>query len=92
MKSSVKILIGAAVAGIIGAGTGLSAVHAEEQAMTKDAVKCVGVNECKGKGACHSSTNQCKGQNECKGKGFMMMSKADCEAKGGKVESTDSTY
>lgn len=84
MKSSVKVLIGAAVAGMIGAGAVVSLAHAEGEAM-KDMVKCMGVNECKGHGACHTSSNGCKGKNECKGKGVMMMSKTDCEAKGGKM-------
>jgi hypothetical protein len=37
-----------------------------------DDVMCTGVNACKGK-------------NGCKGQGNMKMSKADCEAKGGKA-------
>jgi hypothetical protein len=59
------------------------------QAQTKsggDAVKCAGVNECKGKGGCKSAMNDCKGKNSCKGKGFTeMKSAAECTQKGGKV-------
>ena len=52
----------------------------------KDAkVKCMGVKECKGKGACKSATSSCKGMNECKGKGVTPMSEADCKAKKGTV-------
>jgi uncharacterized membrane protein len=48
-------------------------------------VKCSGVNACKGTGECATATNSCKGQNACKGSGWMHSSKADCDAKGGKV-------
>ena len=48
-------------------------------------VKCSGINSCKGKGACASATNSCAGQNSCKGKGWIKATKADCDAKGGKV-------
>ncbi len=48
-------------------------------------VKCSGINACKGTGECATATNSCKGQNACKGSGWMHASKADCEAKGGKV-------
>ena len=40
--------------------------------------KCVGVNACKGKGACKGGANACKGQ------GFSMMTKEKCEADKGK--------
>jgi len=48
-------------------------------------VKCSGVNACKSMSECASASNACKGQNSCKGHGWMSMSKADCDAKGGKV-------
>ena len=48
-------------------------------------VKCSGVNACKGMSECGTASNACKGQNSCKGHGWMNMSKADCDAKGGKV-------
>lgn len=74
-----KMFMSLAVAGMIGAGAVVaSAVYAEDQ------VKCMGVNECKGKTSCHTSTNACKGKNECKGKGVVMLPKAECAAKGGK--------
>jgi uncharacterized membrane protein len=50
-------------------------------------VKCTGVNECKGKGACAGAGNACAGKNECKGKGMTNLSEADCKTKGGKVAS-----
>jgi hypothetical protein len=48
-------------------------------------VHCLGVNECKGKGACKTATNACGGQNGCGGKGMVEMAEADCKAKGGTV-------
>jgi outer membrane biogenesis lipoprotein LolB len=48
-------------------------------------VKCSGINSCKGTGACASATHACAGQNSCKGQGWVKASKADCEAKGGKI-------
>ena len=64
---------------------------AADQAPAKDskasaaAVKCTGVNECKGKGACAGAGNACAGKNECKGHGISLMSDADCKTKGGTV-------
>ena len=34
-------------------------------------VKCSGVNECKGKGACKGDGHECTGKNTCKGKGWV---------------------
>lgn len=48
-------------------------------------VHCLGVNECKGKGACKTETNACGGQNGCGGKGMVEMTEADCKAKGGTI-------
>jgi hypothetical protein len=47
---------------------------------------CMGVNSCKGQGACKSKANSCKGQNACKGQGFMEMTQPDCTKAGGKFE------
>ena len=44
---------------------------------------CLGVNACKGKGACKSTSNACNGKNACKGRGYVKMSKAQCDAIGG---------
>lgn len=49
-------------------------------------VKCLGINECKGHGACGGpGGNVCAGQNECKGKGWIKVSQAECADKGGEV-------
>jgi hypothetical protein len=50
------------------------------------AVKCAGVNECKGHSECKTATSECKGLNGCKGEGFVTMRNAqECVAAGGKV-------
>jgi len=78
------IAIATAVAAMVAAGS-LTAM-AQDKAKTS-AVKCAGMNECKGKGACKSVQNECKGKNACKGKGSAeMKTAADCTAKGGKVQ------
>ncbi len=50
-------------------------------------VHCVGVNSCKGQSECKTASSSCKGLNSCKGHGFLSMTKSDCDAAGGKVES-----
>lgn len=62
-----------------------AAVPALAHAADTDKVRCEGVNECKGKGGCHSAANACAGKNGCKGKGVVDMSAKDCKTKGGKV-------
>lgn len=49
-------------------------------------VHCYGVNACKGKTDCATSSNACKGMNSCKGKGWVNMSAKDCKEKGGTTE------
>ncbi len=55
-------------------------------------IKCFGVNECSGQGACNvpdgrvaegSKRHACAGQNECAGKGWILLTRVDCEAAGG---------
>ena len=49
-------------------------------------VQCLGINECKGKSACHViGSHACAGQNACKGKGWISAPTSDCTSKGGKV-------
>lgn len=62
-------------------GIAVAPVHAEEAK-----VHCVGVNSCKGQSECKTANSSCKGLNACKGQGFLSMTKADCDAAGGKVE------
>jgi len=61
------------------------AVAAPSTAVAGDAVKCMGVNSCKGTGACKTATNECKGHNACKGQGFTSTSAKECAEKGGTV-------
>ena len=76
-------VVAATVAGLFAAGAPLVA-HAKG-----GKVMCSGVNECKGKGACKSASNDGKGKNDCKGKGVMKMSDKDCTAKGGTAAAAD---
>src|SRR5438105_9480998 len=84
MKNVKGTMIAGAVASLFAFGA-----YAADKAPAKDAktasadVKCTGVNDCKGKGACAGAGNACAGKNECKGKGVAKMSDADCKAKGG---------
>lgn len=48
-------------------------------------VICEGINACKGQGGCAGAGHACAGKNACKGQGHTKTTKADCEAKGGKV-------
>lgn len=47
------------------------------------AVKCYGVNACKGKSACKTANNACKGKNACKGRGYKMRTEASCKKENG---------
>jgi uncharacterized membrane protein len=84
MQKSLKgALIATAVAGLFMA-QGARADHHESGEGAE--VKCLGVNECKGKGACGvPGKHDCHGQNECKGKGWIKLSKDECTKKGGTV-------
>ena len=84
MKKQAGVIIAAAVGALFAtsgfAGSAPSDAKAAE-------VKCMGVNACKGQGACKTAANACKGQNSCKGTGVMMVAtEKDCTDKGGKVE------
>lgn len=51
-------------------------------------VKCYGINECKGHGACGApdGSHDCAGKNACKGKGWVKVeNEKACTDKGGKV-------
>jgi hypothetical protein len=78
------MLIAAAVAGFFVGGQALAAEGGSGGDAAK--VKCVGGNDCKGKGACATAGSSCAGENSCKGKGWIMTSESDCKTKGGKVE------
>jgi len=86
--SGVVLATAAATLLLAGCG-GKSSTSAKEAAPASDAkvaeIKCSGINSCKGTGACAAATHACAGQNSCKGQGWVKASKADCDAKGGKV-------
>jgi hypothetical protein len=67
-------VLGAAVAGIIGAGMQASPALAKDKAPQG---LCKGANSCSGKSAC----GEVKGKNDCKGQGYVKMTKAKCEKK-----------
>ena len=66
-----RAVLGAAVASALGSllASGVAYAAEKEGKTAEKAVKCVGVNDCKGKGSCKSAKNDCKGQNACKGQG-----------------------
>jgi uncharacterized membrane protein len=76
-------MIATAVATLALSGT----LTAMAQDKAKMDVKCIGANECKGKGSCKSAQNDCKGKNGCKGKGFVeTKSEQECATKGGRAQ------
>lgn len=66
MKTSTKIILSTAVAGLVAFGAAAPKVFADDAA---GGAKKAGCNECKGKGACKTDKNACKGHNACKGQG-----------------------
>lgn len=75
-----RLLINAAIAGIIAASSLGLASSALAEGKPTDKGHCVGSNACKGKGGCaQEGMNSCKGQNGCKGKGFVEKTRAQCE-------------
>jgi hypothetical protein len=76
-------VIASAVAGLVSGG---SLVAWATDAAESDYVRCAGVNECKGQGACGGASHDCAGKNECKGKGWVKAASAEeCKEKGGEV-------
>jgi Tfp pilus assembly protein PilZ len=80
-RSGASLALAAATLFVAGSVVAVSDAQASKK------VACVGVNACKGKGACKTAENACKGKNACKGHGVSMMSKSKCTKKGGHVES-----
>jgi hypothetical protein len=73
-----QAVLASAVAGLFLAGGASSALADSHESEAK--VKCEGVNECKGHGACKTAKNACAGKNGCDGQGYLMMTKAECDA------------
>jgi len=86
MNAKSFVIAGAAALLLV---SGAVAARADESAGSAQ-VKCLGVNSCKGQGACATAHNDCKGKNGCKGQGMQKMSSAkDCTDKGGTVMSDE---
>jgi uncharacterized membrane protein len=75
-----KMMLGAVIAGILGAAAAASA----DPGPAKE--HCDGVKSCKIHGACAGANNSCSGQNGCKGQGWVAMPKASCEGVGGSLK------
>lgn len=83
LRTKKSVLLASAVAGLLAVGATGAVVQAAEGAK----VKCYGVNECKGRGACAGAANACAGKNGCRGQGFVEVEseKACLEMKGGRL-------
>ena len=62
-----------------------------ETKTTSSKVRCAGINECSGKGACSGASNGCAGKNQCKGKGWIELEGDElaCTDKGGTLVKGD---
>jgi len=78
------LLIGAALAGLLGAATGAKADPIPKDKLKKMAVvPCYGVNTCKALGQCSGENHACAGQNDCRGEGWVAVPEKACAAIGG---------
>jgi uncharacterized membrane protein len=82
LKDAMK---GAVVAGMVASLFAGGTAFAKHEGKSGGDVKCSGINDCKGKGACSSAEHSCAGKNDCKGKGWIKVSEKDCQARGGAV-------
>jgi len=78
VNSRAAYLASAAAALFLAGATGQALAQSEGANEAK--IKCEGVNECKGHGACAGPNNSCAGKNSCKGKSFKMMTPDECAA------------
>ncbi len=89
LGASVALAAATILVGRTGFASGDDKGDMKKPAAAKKTVKCLGGNDCKGKGECASADGKhgCAGSNDCKGKGWVMVSSADeCAKAGGKVE------
>jgi hypothetical protein len=77
-------LLAVAAAALILASCGNGSGHSENAA-SAGKVHCMGINSCKGTGACQTAANACAGQNACKGQGYLDTTPEECAAKNGTV-------
>ena len=83
LATSFALTVAAAVTS--GCGGSSAAGEGADTAESSAKIKCMGINECKGQGACDTATHSCAGQNECKGKGWILATETECKTKGGDV-------
>ena len=76
------MMIAASVAGMFATGAARVASAADKKG---EEITCSGINSCKGQGSCHGAGHACAGKNGCKGQGNTKTTKAECDAKGGKI-------
>lgn len=76
-----KVLMGAAIAGLLVASCASPATTKTQTAALKG--ECNGVNACKGTGECGGAGHSCAGKNACKGQGWITLTQAECEKQGG---------
>jgi len=80
------LLLGAAVAGLLGAATTAKADSIPKEKLKKMAVvPCYGVNTCKALGECSGESHACAAQNECRGQGWLPVPQKSCLALGGSL-------
>jgi len=89
MQSTSRGLVIAAAVGTLLNVTGCGSDMSDDPTATsKEAVRCQGINECKGMSECAGGQgdNSCQGLNECKGHGWVTVDSAkECTDKGGSV-------
>lgn len=82
MNAFNKLSLAAAAAAVFSV-VAIPTAFAEE---SSGAVKCAGINSCKGQSACQTAESACAGHNSCKGKGWLKSASAkECMSKGGTV-------
>ena len=92
MKRSTGAVVATLVAGVFAAQGCKTeeARKASDAKSTTSKVKCAGVNQCSGKGACSTASNTCAGKNACKGQGWIEVESAKvCSEKGGTLVTTE---
>lgn len=81
------LLLGAAVAGLLGTATTAKADPIPKEKLKKMAVvPCYGVNTCKSLGECSAESHGCAAQNECRGQGWLPIPEKSCLAIGGSLK------
>ena len=81
-----NLLLGAAVAGLLGAMATAKAEPIPKDKLKKMAVvPCYGVNTCKATGQCSGENHACAGQNDCRGQGWVAVPEKACAAIGGSL-------